>query len=185
MPKAVAHVVCHENRRSPSTTFFAWCDSDGRRARSGADHGRQILALAVFHPVGVVDPVIDRSFNRLEGDFPCHARCNDPSGLLTNRGLIPAGFLTMITTHIERTIDHDLPDPSWGAIGDTVLAKRCDLQIVDLIDLRKLVLGPCHCRPLLVAHQFDRDLHGARTGEHVCTSVDDTEPDETGGVSEI
>jgi hypothetical protein len=50
--------------------------------------------------------------------------------------LIPTRLLAVVAAHIELTINDNLPYLGRRAIGDAILAKRRDLKIVRLIDLR-------------------------------------------------
>jgi hypothetical protein len=46
----------------------------------------------VLRPVSVIDPVVDRSVHRLEGDLLGHADGDDPPRLLPDCGLVPTRF---------------------------------------------------------------------------------------------
>jgi hypothetical protein len=54
----------------------------GRPSRSwnkrGAHHRAQVTASAILRPIGVIDSIVNRSFDGFEGDFPCHAGGGDP-----------------------------------------------------------------------------------------------------------
>src|SRR5216684_1697123 len=74
------------HRSEGSGSSVARHDLDRRGSCAWADHGVEIRAAAVLRPIGVVDAVVDRTVDRLELDFPCHAGGDDPSRLLPCRG---------------------------------------------------------------------------------------------------
>ena len=112
---------------------------DRRGAGAFADHRLEVRAAMVFRPVGVVDAVIDRSIDRLKGDLFRHAGGDDPPRLLPHCGLVPARALPVVAAHIEGVVDGDGPDPGRSAVGHTVFAERCDVQVIGLGDLAKFV----------------------------------------------
>src|SRR4051812_147550 len=64
-------------------------DLDRGGAGGRPDHRAQVRVAAVLRPVGVVDTVVDRAVDRLEGDFLRHAGRGDPPRLLPHRGPVP------------------------------------------------------------------------------------------------
>ncbi len=85
---------------------------------------------------------MDRSIDRLKGDLLRHAGGDDPARLLPHRGLIPARALPVVAAHVEGVIDRDGPDPRRGAVRHSVLAERCDVQVIGFSDLAKFFFRP-------------------------------------------
>jgi hypothetical protein len=107
----------------------------------------------------VVDKIVDRPVDRLEGNLLRHAGGDDAPGLLPHRGLMPTRVPSVIAARVEGAIDCDGPDPCRRAIGRAVLAERRDVQIVGLGDPPQLLFLPCHCgffRIVSSTHKFDR-----------------------------
>src|SRR5579875_89848 len=125
-------------------------DLDGRGA--SANHGAEIRAAFVLLPIRIVDTVVDRPVDRLEGDFSRHAGGSDPPRLLSHRSLVPAGFLPVVCPHVECIIDHDRPDPSRGAIGLAVLAEWRNVQVIGFSDPAEFVFRPRSYREISLKH---------------------------------
>src|SRR5262249_38661669 len=75
-------------------------DFDRGGASACADHRAEVRAAAVLGPVGIVDEIVDRPVDRLEGDLLRPAGGDDPSGLLAYRGLVPTRILPVIAAHV-------------------------------------------------------------------------------------
>src|SRR5271166_2741157 len=137
--------------RKDSGVDVARHDPDGRRAGASPDHRTEVGAAVVLRPVGVVDAIVDRPVNWLEGDLFRHARGDDAPGLLPHSSSIPARVLSVIAAHVEGAVDRDRPDPCRRAGRGAVLTKRRDVQIVGIGDLAQFVFRPTgHLRTLLV-----------------------------------
>ena len=99
-------------------------DLDRREPGACADHRAEVRAAAVLRPVGVVNEVVDRPIDRLEGDFLRHAGGSDPPRLLPHRGLVPSRVLPVIGAHVEGVADRNGPNPRRGAVRHPVLTER-------------------------------------------------------------
>src|SRR4051794_19293812 len=73
-------------------------DLDGCGAGACADHRAEVRAAVALRPVRVVDAVIDRPLDRLEGDFLRHAGGRDPPCLLPYHRLVPTRLLPVVGT---------------------------------------------------------------------------------------
>src|SRR5882762_6663536 len=130
-------------------------DFDRGRAGARADHRLQVRAFVVLRAVCVIDAVIDRPVDGLEGDLLRAAGNGDPPCLLQRGGFVPPGVLPVVRTHVECTVDHDGPDPGRGAVGNPILAERRNVQVVGLGDLAQFVSRPSfHCKSFLKARRL-------------------------------
>src|SRR5262245_40067739 len=78
---------------------------DGGGAGVSTNHWFQIGAALVLCPVGVVDPIIDRSCDRLQGDFLHHPCGRYSACFLPQRSLIPTGVLPAVCAHVQSIIN--------------------------------------------------------------------------------
>ena len=105
-------------------------------------------ATIVLRPVGTVDEVVDRPFDRLEGDFLRNAGDYDPPYLLPHRSSIPTRGSPVVGPHVESVVDRNGPNSRRGAVCYAVLPQRRNVQIIGLSDLAQFVFLPCgHCCP--------------------------------------
>src|SRR5205823_10603864 len=119
---------------------FARHDPDRGGARAGANHRLQISAAAVLGPIGIIDPIVDGTLDRFEGDFLRHAGGGDPPRLLAHRGLAPTRLPPIVAADVEGVVDRDGPDPRWSAVSHAILAERRDVQVIGLGDLTQYLL---------------------------------------------
>src|SRR5579859_1092776 len=123
-----------------SITVSVRHDPDRRGTRASADHGLEVRAAFVFNAVGIVNAIVDRTIHRLENDLLRYAGGDDSPRLLPYRGLIPAGFLPIVTANVKGIVDPDRPDPGWRAIRDSIFTKRRDVETICLGDLAQFII---------------------------------------------
>lgn len=136
-------------------------DFDRRRTGPAADHRVEIRASFILFPVRVIDQIVDRPVDRFERDFLRHAGNRDPPCLLPDGGLVPAGVLSVVGTHIKGIANDNRPNPCWRSICFAIFTERRNMKIIGISDFAQFLFRPCsHCfSPLFypltcgIAHQ--------------------------------
>src|SRR5579862_6792403 len=113
---------------SVDATLISRHDLDSRRAGLCADHGIQVLAVAILGAIGLTDGIIDGSIDGLEGRFLRHAGGNDPPRFLLHPCPIPAGLDAIVGAYVERVADCDGPNRSTFE-GVPRGAEACYMQV--------------------------------------------------------
>src|SRR5690242_10923621 len=111
---------------------LAWHDLDCCGASACADHRLEIWAAMVLRPVRVVDEIVNRPVDRLEGDFLGYVSSSNPPCFLAHCGLVPTGLLPVVRAHVELVTDNDGPNPRWRPVGHTVLTERRYVHVIGL-----------------------------------------------------
>src|SRR5271166_2535734 len=129
-------------RRRRSAVLVARIDSHSGGPGALANHRAEVGVAAVLGAIGLVDAVVDRPVDRLEGDLLSHPGGDYAPGLLAESGPVPARIPSVIGADIEVAIDRDGPDPGRRAVSFSVLAKWRDVQVVRPGDPSKFVFRP-------------------------------------------
>src|SRR5262249_37743921 len=153
-------------RGCPVRVRFTWHYPHRGGARGGANHWVQILAASVLRPVGIIDPIVEGTLDRLEGDFPRHSGGGGPARRLTPPGLVPAR-VPMLECHT-----------SLRRLGRVKCANRRP-QRSSVVRLSTMALWILSL--LLLSNQFDRHIHRARHIQCLHAGIDLADDNDAGG----